>query len=458
MPGPGPQRFKRMSPLHAAVRRGHISIAALLLEHGANVDCVDEVASTPLHWASSPEMASLLIKSGASLVPIVTETIIDLCHLWGSHLTDITRLCFANGLEDVAFRVSDLLEHPIAPPPVMPPQNYLASVLALEGICLSSPNHRCDDDALMVLLQKSGVGQSYILNSEFSLDVLGSFPWHLEAHSTFQELPFLQGTFRQLQRRFHRRSLKRWINLQPDRGWSPLCRAASQGLITVMENCMSLDAEIDFEGCPLGSALMVASACGRLEAVKLLVRRGAVTSYVGRRGLIDVLSVARSTSVRSWLLVGRFNEQLRITMDEEAGSSPPAQIIPWSGIAQAKLRHIGIGGRMPDESTLDYAKYLSTIKKDMRGRIVTNIEEWVYADDISRTFGVTGPIPAREESGAEQRATGGVGMDTSPIGSSETSPTMLTVRKDHQESWASDSASGQHYQPGQLGFVVNIQS
>ncbi|RTE72924.1 hypothetical protein BHE90_012644 [Fusarium euwallaceae] len=457
MPGPGPQKFKKMSPLHAAVRRGHMSMAALLLEHGADVDCIDEVASTPLHCASSPEMASLLIKSGASLAPIFTETIVDLCHLWGAHFTDITKLCFANGLEDTTFQVSDLLEHPMAPSPPMPPQNYLASILALEGMGLSSPSRRCNDDAIMVLLRKDKVGQSYLLNSEFSLDDLDPFPWHLEAHCTFQELPFLRETFRQFQRRFHRVSLKKWVNLQPDRGWSPLCRAASQDLVTVMKNCMSLDAEIDFEGCPLGSALMVASACGRLEAVKFLVRSGAATSYVGRRGFIDVISVARSASVRAWLLVGRFNEQLRISMGEEAGSSPPAQIFPWSGIVQAKLRQVSIGGRMPDESTLDYAKYLVTGKEEMRGLVAANIDGLVYADDVSKS-GMAGHTAVLKETHVEQRVEADTDMDTLHSGSSETSPVMLTANKNYEEPWVLDLAKGEYHQPGQLGFVVNIQS
>lgn len=59
-------------------------------------------------------------------------------------------------------------------------------------------------------------------------------------------------------------------------------------------------------------ALIIASACARVAAVRVLVRRGAKVCYHGKHGVISVWSVTISKVVKSWLQVSRFNETLRI--------------------------------------------------------------------------------------------------------------------------------------------------
>ena len=56
------------TPLHWAADGGHVSIAAALLNMGAEVDAVDDEGQTPLHYAATvelPEMCCLLLESGA---------------------------------------------------------------------------------------------------------------------------------------------------------------------------------------------------------------------------------------------------------------------------------------------------------------------------------------------------------------------------------------------------------
>lgn len=448
--------LKMTTALHCAVGHGSKTILKLLVQYGANVDSIDGNGESPLDEALDTETATFLIKSGASPAPILTNTIHGLHFIWGAQLANLTRICLMNAPEYMRLQASYFLESSLGSLPIRLPQEYLTSVLALETNGLVSPGHRRGDDALMDLFRRTSVGQNFILNSEFSLENMGPFAWYAETHLSFRGLPFLNKTFRQLQRRFHPESLKRWLNLEPDRGWSPLCRAASQDLITIMENCLSLDAEIDFEGCPLGSALMIASACGRLEAVKFLVRRGATTSYIGRRGSIDVLSVARSASVRSWLLVGRFNEQLRISTGDVASSSSPAQTFPWSGIAQAKLRHVGVGRRVLGQSTLGYARELAALKRKMRGQIAVRIDGLVYPHQ-GNTSNTRAQVSTPEGNIEGQRIACVTEMDTLHDSLGETPPTMLTVNHNYEDDWASDLVSGLHHQPGQLGFVVNIQ-
>lgn len=209
-----------------------------------------------------------------------------------------------------------------------------------------------------------------------ALQKMTPFPWHHE-WPNFYKMAFLTRNFELYRRRLPHDTLKRIMNLQPERGISPLCRASSRGIREIMENCLTMGAEIDFEGCSLGSALTAACACGRLDAVKLLVRRGAAISYVGKGGLTSaVVAGQRSKAVIAWLLVGQFNEQRRLSRGDKAssGSGVNREVQPWSGIGKAALRLIGQYEMQPHESSLDYAVRLSVLKRRMRGEVVRIVE------------------------------------------------------------------------------------
>ena len=57
------------TPLHAATCFGHVQVAKLLIDHGADVKAGDDqMGMTPLHWAAScghVELADLLVRCGA---------------------------------------------------------------------------------------------------------------------------------------------------------------------------------------------------------------------------------------------------------------------------------------------------------------------------------------------------------------------------------------------------------
>jgi hypothetical protein len=66
----GSRKYGYGSPLHLAVREGHLDIAKLLLDRGAQVDVLDPDDFTPLHnaaWNGNLEMTELLLDAGADI-------------------------------------------------------------------------------------------------------------------------------------------------------------------------------------------------------------------------------------------------------------------------------------------------------------------------------------------------------------------------------------------------------
>jgi hypothetical protein len=66
----GPRRHGYGSALHIAVREGHLDIAKLLIDRGAEIDVLDRKDFTPLHnatWNGNLEMTKLLLDAGANI-------------------------------------------------------------------------------------------------------------------------------------------------------------------------------------------------------------------------------------------------------------------------------------------------------------------------------------------------------------------------------------------------------
>lgn len=148
--------------------------------------------------------------------------------------------------------------------------------------------------------------------------------------------------------------------------------------LDAVENCLSMGADIDFEGCSWGSALMIASACGKLASVKYLVRAGAKIDYIGRRGYTSALSVTVSKVVKQWLLVGRFVEQKKISVGTECDKNHlMGQTERRSGVAKIKVRLNELYYRRCGESSLDYLRRLERVKLWLRGRVPCYIIEGI---------------------------------------------------------------------------------
>lgn len=372
------------TPLHVAARYGNISAIKLLLDRGAIVDGCDSNHFTPLECVltkgflyKSPEGADVSLHAAKHLVQLGAAT--GLVLSWPPMLlfesisssADLPELLFEQTAAASYKQAPHLLDKTVADWYVyqLVPRDTL---LRLQGFVNDLAEEDFGGRSFLHWAICSSAYSELLPRWSSALQKTTPFPWH--CHWTdFHEMVFLRSGFKLYRQRLPHATLVRIMNLQPERGISPLCRASSRGILEIMENCLTMGAEIDFEGCTLGSALMIACACGRLDAVKFLVRRGAAISYVGKGGLTSaVLAGRRSKGVIAWLLVGQFNEQHRLNGGTRAPSDSgvEAEIRPWSGIGKAAFPLVGSLEIRRGESSLDYATRLSDLRREMRGVVV----------------------------------------------------------------------------------------
>ncbi|KIL89271.1 hypothetical protein FAVG1_07665 [Fusarium avenaceum] len=364
--------------LHCAVRTNDLEIVKLLLQHGVDIDRLDSSGSSVLVEAKTKDMVALLLSFGISLGPLVSESAYDLVGLWLNASSSIIDLLSTAILNEGLHRALQVLEWSSDDTlPIRLMQTAISGPL----IRIAHLGHASEKDLLQqnyVSMAFDRRGTQHLHSSGFFLQDLQPFPWYLITADEVKNLSFLRENIVFVNKLLGSDSSKRWLNLNPTKGWSPLCRAASMDQIRAMENCLSLGADIDFEGSPLGSALMIACACGQLSAVKLLVRKGANLGYYGKHGWISVMEATRSKAVRKWLLVDRFNDQMRL----EGGSDVPttgmqAQTGRWRGPTQVRVNLNGFEERQEGESTLGYAKRLTVYRRSMYGRVPDYIESLV---------------------------------------------------------------------------------
>ncbi|KAJ4230963.1 hypothetical protein NW759_002946 [Fusarium solani] len=237
--------------------------------------------------------------------------------------------------------------------------------------CSLTLEDECGRSLMHCIISRDETSQ-LVLEDDYGLPETSPFPWHLDWRP-LNKIAFLTTKFRNFQQKVTKEIFQALLNLEPQRGWSPLCRAVALNLVDIIENCLKMGAQVNYEGCPVGSAVMFASACWSLEAVKLLVRRGASVCYFGKNGITSCLALAGTEAVRVWLLSGRFMDQQRIMAKGGGGEE---EVKPWSGFALARVKIYGKMERCQPESMLDFARRLAWMKKWFRGQLVR-------ADEVS---------------------------------------------------------------------------
>ena len=70
--------------LHDAASNGHVDVAKVLIQNGADVNAVDEVKRTPLHGAAEEghvDVAKVLIQNGADVNAVDKDKELSLIHI-----------------------------------------------------------------------------------------------------------------------------------------------------------------------------------------------------------------------------------------------------------------------------------------------------------------------------------------------------------------------------------------
>lgn len=366
------ERGSHGTALHFAAHMNNVPAARLLLANGAAIDKLDSSGRNALMMAPSQAMATLLVRHGASLVGHFSSDITK-CSGWRIQwFADITSVYPGASIghdrpsTTPAFLVDtydtrgtiDCTRLTITPA-------HLATLLKTN---VNLKQEFGIDRSLMHLAIASQASSTFVLNSELGLEGTTPFPWHM---SFWNELPFLLFMFRHFRKKLSDTDFVRIAHLQPTRGRSPLCLASIIHNIELMHNCLSLGADVDFEGSPHGSALILAAGCGDLEAVRILVRAGASLSYTGRKGHKSVFTLCRSTAIRRWLLVDRFTEQRRIDTGPFWGNDETVRT--RAGTATARLKLVGNRAMCYHETMIEYAGRLAWMRKEWRGKVIPPI-------------------------------------------------------------------------------------
>ena len=314
-----PREFTTAMPLHIAARIGNSQIASMLLAHGASVDSVDEKHATPLHNAADHDrvaMVKLLLEAGANpnaldrnlespvmraaaqghvnCVPVLFEADADmqLRNIRGETALHLAAESGANNM--FIFLISKLSGYELATEdvwgrsvlyfairePLAFPMSFLLSLAPPAAV------NMCQTHIILnaAILYRSTIEVKILLRR---------IPACLLPRLLDQRVPW-KGT--------------------------PLHLAAVEEHLEMVILLLDTGAQLEIEACEYGTALMGACAAGRLASVKLLIARGARTSYMQGEKLYSALLAAKYyPEVRRWLLVGRFLEGPKLLTYKELG-------------------------------------------------------------------------------------------------------------------------------------------
>ena len=299
-----PSELAIAKPLHIAARRGHAHIARVILEYGVSVDCGDGELRTPLHYAASSgqtSMVQLLLDAGANANVVDSSLVTPCMHASFNGHVDLVRVLVKGGA-DVQLRTwygAMALQFAAS--------NGAKDVFVL----LMTGSDLCAED----IFGRSALWEAICQASAFSMSFIVNLAPPSEAYEN-QRRTLLNAAIafrtttevKMLLRRVPPGLLPRLLDHRAMEG-TPLHFAALLSKVDKMKLLLDAGAHLELEGSEHGTPLMAACATGRLAAVKLLVARGARTSYVKAGEVYSAFAAAKyHPPVRRWLLVGRFQE------------------------------------------------------------------------------------------------------------------------------------------------------
>ena len=307
-----PRNLTTARPLQIAASVGNLQILTLLLAHRAFIDSVDGQHATPLHYAAGHariDTVKRLVEAGANpnaldwnlqspamraaqqghvnCVRVLLEAGADI-QLRDTYGQTALHLAAESGAKDVFFFL----------------------LCKLSGYELATEDTRGQSVLYHAWCDSLAFPMNFLLGLAPPAAVYMS-----QTHNIVNAAIDFRSTIevKMLLRRIPNCVLPRLLDqCELGRG-TPVHLAAVDEKLDIITLLLDTGAQLEIEACDHGTALMGACATGRLAAVKLLVARGARTSYVQDGKLYSAFSAAKYyPEVCRWLLVGRFLEGPRL--------------------------------------------------------------------------------------------------------------------------------------------------
>lgn len=356
------------SPLHWAVRDNNISAVQLLLQNEADVNQANSLGETPLYLAVAgrhpPKLLEQLLRAGAAIEEPIR------CRIEAMHVA------IGNGDLGVVRLLAEADPETLKGVDQHSGDDLLCSAgsagvfqyLVYQG---AHPFKVCEyrRTAVTIHMRSVSLFRGFIFNSGLASEAAEDPLASEVIAAAYRSDPGSTRFIKKLYRIFPIRGFGKLINRTKYGMNSPLCMAASMNGTHMVEALIDMGAEIDFEGCRYGSALMAACVWGCLDVVRCLVRSRAVMCYVngdGRPRSAVNLSI-RHQRVTRWLLVDRHVEQRKL---EHQPSQHMSQHPVWAGPRLFRLALPRIMQRDFGESSWDHVLRLQKWKEGLLGSIL----------------------------------------------------------------------------------------
>lgn len=301
-----------VTALHINALTKNLPMVMALINAGADVNSLNAESQTPLIVAvimsgDDCALVEYLLDHGALIDHKDMEGLSAIAHAARHDLIHVARLLIERGasLETRNVRGENVL--------------HLSSVKSLRCF-IYFHQQRCDAEAISlrgytIFHTRDLRTRTYILNARLIPHIDSIDGINLISDSL---LAFGTRISRMLYRSFPADGRKRLLNSFLDKApyLSPLCLAISNeklhdALPWLLDEVVDMERDISEEG----TALMYACSLGRFEQIKILVRRGAILSYVDNAGRYHsaVLSARQYPNIIRWLLVTRFQDQPKLS-------------------------------------------------------------------------------------------------------------------------------------------------
>lgn len=301
-----PKALETARPLHIAAYKGHLPIVRMLLAYGAFVDCEDTNLATPLHYAlynSQCSMVQSLLDAGAN--PNAMDLYLNSpCIVAAGHDdADALRILLEGGADiQIRNRYGETILHVAA---ISGTKNVFVFLCNDASVHYLSAENARGRTILLEAVCNAWIPMNYLVNLAPPAEAYESREYNILTSATTYRST---AEIRMLLRRIPTKCLPKLLNYRARNG-TPLDNAAIMSKLDTMTLLLDFGAQLEAEGSSDGTPLMAACATGRLAAVKLLVARGAKTSYVKDGQVYSAYTAAKyHPKVRRWLLVGRFSE------------------------------------------------------------------------------------------------------------------------------------------------------